>query len=779
MTTMPEDRHGSDNDLRVLLASASLDAPRVDLWGRLEQPVLGLNRRRRPVVRGLRAVAAMLALLLGAGAMLAVFSLAGDDAPPVAGELASVPDLLLLQSWDQSGQSATLEVYLPQAQEIRTVLEGVSLNERPTISPDGRQIVYSGWELDGEEIHSYIWSFDSATFAPQWTARVASEPANSFDYPTTSLATVTTRDAVYVAMHRWDTNEPVTIAAYDRAGGAQTGSWLIDLGGRLGGGPGLYLHPDGGELYLTTVVYDKPQSSGEDVRTAFFRFRLPDMAATQRLLPIASETTPQPAWWNTQITPDGKTLYGFEYDGSGRLGVVFFDLATGAFLPAIDLPFDSDGYDWLSEHAVSHDGTRLYIFMPSSGELAIIDLEQRQVEQTVTVDMSRVQTGHTSVLGRLWSAARGLVVQDVSAKVYIQGNMQLSPDGSTLYAVGLSGNAVEGRPSGVLVINTATWQVTDHWLPETAPTQVLLSGDGRFLYARTGGWDSDHALIMIDTATGAEVFRTDATSWGATWSPAELYRGTYGRSPEVAGVAARGLSTGTSDQQPFARMSVSVSASTVVSGDSVTVDLRYLDPRTGEPVQDGDDSLVFERPDSVHATLKRGTQTEDTVTIVLTEAEHGHYRGAAQLTTPGAWSVKVIAQRANEPARSAGIADAVVVQAALGGSDGERYLLRVETDPAQPAAEQATTIRVAIVDAATGAPLPAGVTLQNGLPETMNASFFLDQAGVTSARLTPASHGTYTGSASFFRPGVWTVQVNFPNDGVRSGSIQAGVVEVR
>ena len=39
----------SDHDIRVALTDASLDAPRVDLWERLEAPVAGLCRTRHPV----------------------------------------------------------------------------------------------------------------------------------------------------------------------------------------------------------------------------------------------------------------------------------------------------------------------------------------------------------------------------------------------------------------------------------------------------------------------------------------------------------------------------------------------------------------------------------------------------------------------------------------------------------------------------------------------------------------------------------------------------------
>src|SRR5690349_13437075 len=105
----------NDRDLRVLLANASLDAPRVDLWERLSPDLAGTTRRRKPGFQALRALAAALAVLLVAGTMLAVFSLAEDDRGQPTVLDGAVNDLLLVNGYDSATQRNTVDAFLPRS----------------------------------------------------------------------------------------------------------------------------------------------------------------------------------------------------------------------------------------------------------------------------------------------------------------------------------------------------------------------------------------------------------------------------------------------------------------------------------------------------------------------------------------------------------------------------------------------------------------------------------------------------------------------------------------
>ena len=165
-------------------------------------------------------------------------------------------------------------------------------------------------------------------------------------------------------------------------------------------------------------------------------------------------------------------------------------------------------------------------------------------------------------------------------------------------------------------------------------------------------------------------------------------------------------------------------------------------------------------------------------TIVLARSEYGVYRGAAVLPEAGSWSIQVIAEREGEPNRYASLRDAVVVQPVMMGDDSRRYMLAVEVAEPPVRAEQETLIRISIVDAETGAPLPEGVELAGGMPDEMDGSATLEARAVTTANLLPTGHGVYEGSYTFFAPGRWNISANFPQDGIRAGGAPAGVVVV-
>ena len=139
-----------DHDIRVALTDASLDAPRVDLWGRVQAPTRGVTRARRPFVAGLRALAAAFAIILVSAA---AFAIVAQTRPRqhVAHDNVTVPDTLLLASWNPNGETQDLRAFMPGTNELVDVLQGVGGYDEPVISPDGRAAcLYAQTEHSGE-----------------------------------------------------------------------------------------------------------------------------------------------------------------------------------------------------------------------------------------------------------------------------------------------------------------------------------------------------------------------------------------------------------------------------------------------------------------------------------------------------------------------------------------------------------------------------------------------------------------------------------------------------
>ena len=167
-----------DHDIRVALTDASLDAPRVDLWERIDEQVLGMSRKRRPLRSGLRSLAAVLAILLAGAGMLTIFSLA-DDPDQHARQIDAVPDLLLMNTYDEQTQQTNLRAYLPESDGLLNVLDGISAGERPVISQDGQQILYTGWRHCGRRISPPFRCLPTAPFPTPATARRSLEIAST------------------------------------------------------------------------------------------------------------------------------------------------------------------------------------------------------------------------------------------------------------------------------------------------------------------------------------------------------------------------------------------------------------------------------------------------------------------------------------------------------------------------------------------------------------------------------------------------------------------------
>jgi hypothetical protein len=721
-------------------------------------------------MRLLRAFVVVLAVsLVGVAATVAISAL-GRPSFGAAGAAPSVPDTLLLV------RQATAAPFLPTRNEVlllepqsgafRPVLEGA---QEPVVAPDGRALFFVQHLEVGDQVRTAVVALASETLAPLWSADVAARSTTeATEKPYALWVRLTaTDDRVYVASHVWQSPDSLTVVALDRATGHERARWSVDLGEAGANSFGLFAAPDGSRLHL---LVPSPKTSPTEL--LYFRFRLPAGQEEARAAPVKGSTASSFAW-SGRPTADGRALFYVASSDSGRrLAVEFLDLVTGA-VQGVDLPFQSKD-SIPNEAGLSHDGRRLYVLAPTLGELAVVDLAERRLEQTLLVDTGAGAAADAPLLARAWASVQGLFVREALAKVYFQGAVQASPDDRRLYAVGAAGRGDEARPDGVWVIETGTWRVTDRWLPGFAPATLLLSADGRYLYAQQAPWGqgADVGVVrVLDTMTGAPVFASESLPAARLVSLAELYRTAYGKSP-AAVPAGVGLPI-----QPIASMEVAVGPNTVVGGDAVAVELRFADPASGRTVEARQAGVRYEPPARVTATLlQRHARGEDR-TVALDPAGYGVYHGTVVLPSPaswsdGSWSARVIAEWPDGLRRRAALEDAVVVQPSFAGTDGRRYILQVTTDPTRPVVDQLAAVRAAFVDADTRAPLPAGVTLADAMPDAVEAAFFGD--GVTTEDLRPAGHGVYEGNVRVWSSGAWRVWASLHRAGVPSVSLAVG-----
>lgn len=686
-------------------------------------------------------------LLLVATLVVGVVS-AGWSGPRAARSGAAIPDTWFLAAPVNGNNATDISVLEPQRNQMRPLLAGV--RGAPLVAPDGRQLFFFERTRANDPLQWSIVAIDSGTLARQWSAPAGTAVPLPSDL---SLATAIAADRVYVASFASSglssSSSSVRILAFDRATGQERIRWNVDLAARFGGGLRLVATPDGQTLVLLASV-EAPQTP----QLAYVRFHLLDGREELRRTPVEGPNATAFLWgWagnaNGRPTVDGRSLYTVD-----STVVSFLDLTSGT-IEQVNLGFRSGSY-LPTQQTTSPDGRRLYVLAPTTGELGSVDLTTRRATGVVQVDTSlATSSARPSLLARAWNALRGLVVPGAAAKEMATGSMQFSPDGRRLYAIGMTGRGYDTRGSGVWAIDTATWQVTATWLPGNDAYQLLLSNNGRLLYVANSPWSGPALLTALDTATGATVYERDNPQGAQLFTLVERYRELYGQSPTSAGIP---LAAGP-DFVPLATLVPGVEPKTALAGDTVTVTARFTDPATGQTIQPGQPGLRYDEPTRVTATLSQRDPSQS-VTLTLDRQAYGVYRGRATGLAPGIWSLRVVAEYADGTKRSAALASGATVQASFLGSDGRRYVVRITTEPNPPLVRRPATLQVAFVDATSGAPLPAGVTLPNALPDQLQAACFAS-VGVTTAFLTRVAPGVYTGPVTLWATEPWRVRLDF------------------
>lgn len=258
------------------------------------------------------------------------------------------------------------------------------------------------------------------------------------------------------------------------------------------------LAPDGKMIYLLQEIVRERWPDGY----RFVEFDL-SQRAVARVQVVESSQGGDVACntWNVRFTSDGRYLYGYcpaDHPIRPAGYVQYLDIQTGlleakAVLESKINPSETAPHS-MSYVLSSPDNHLLYIVYWKSREVFVFDVAQRKVLRTTIVKEPKAT--FTNPFDTLVGTVTNWFVGVASAKFYAQPAVLLSPDGQRLYIVDIVDLE---RGNGLWVIETSTLKTLGHWLAGKDISGILLSQDGRELFAAS---PNDYGIYALDAQTG-------------------------------------------------------------------------------------------------------------------------------------------------------------------------------------------------------------------------------------------------------------------------------------
>jgi hypothetical protein len=168
---------------------------------------------------------------------------------------------------------------------------------------------------------------------------------------------------------------------------------------------------------------------------------------------------------------------------------------------------------------VARSGDGLFLWDPVGAVLSRVDLRSGDVTTSPTPAASGADP--FDALGALGRRLGQWIAPSVLAKLLLEPGLVISPDGSRVYALGVTSSAPTSRGStGLYAFDAASLAPVGHWEPTADFTSIAVSADGRFVYAS--------ALGGVDAAGRASSNGSSVTVFDASDGSVRLIAGELG-----------------------------------------------------------------------------------------------------------------------------------------------------------------------------------------------------------------------------------------------------------
>ena len=629
-------------DLPIALSAVAINAPRLAIWPLIETRVQERfdaeeARQRRLSIGVAAAVLAVLAVGVAVVAWrgdengsIATSTEAAAVATPVVGTsfsvlptptstpAADVGDTIVFSN--QSAQTRQSWLFEERLSDLPLLSEHAVEAALPVVAPDGRQVYVLWYEYDEDGVTGFVGAFDGELAGELWRAEVFTEEGVETGEPVDIKMSLAADHArVYVSRQAWRRGDLVEIDVLSRENGDLLETIETTLSGFAAHDIRLHAPPGSDQINLLSITNEAPPETGA-LQITFLAYEVPGGRKLHGRILFDLPDSRTFFLYDSQLIAGSATLFGVEHTNFyQQIAVHIFDLEQASLKPRHAIPFQPVADPLPYQQAVSHDGHWLYVLSSAGLEVAVFNLFDQSLAGIIPLDP-------------------GILSGQEIGVSYPQGrSMQISPDGRRIYAEG----TLAGASSGIWVIDATSWTIIEHWMPELRPAEILLSGDGRTLYARIEGSSeglfTENALLAVDTASGAyrtlDIPQADRFSLE---SISTLFRRTYASSPAIEGQRQESLVS----SEPLAAAEVDISSTSNLAGSTITVDVRFAHPLTGEAVVEGVAGARYEPPNGVRAIWTLDASDESFI-LELGRVGYGHYQGFAQLDQPGKWSLRV------------------------------------------------------------------------------------------------------------------------------------------